>query len=224
MRPAHPVCLQQSRVPHVAFNMRNASMGTTADQNHPKCSCPVGSAGCRLGRSPLGKAAVQRGGDRSRRFRVANRERPRPLLCCVRSRSGDGLHHGEHLSTTKEDRQFARIVSSRGHLHAELSAPKPGDDEPLRHVVLARCSVRAEPREHWHVLPAHSRSYRNAGRVAHHRSANALRDWPRPEPTATVAVEMSLPSGKNGRVDDDVFIAVQGEKLVSEPRVYQAAE
>jgi hypothetical protein len=37
-------------------------------------------------------------------------------------------------------------------------------------------------------------------------------------------VEMSLPSGKNGRVDDDVFIAVQGEKLVSEPRVYQAAE
>src|SRR5215510_8276287 len=58
-------------------------------QNCPKCSCPGESACCRLGRSPLGEAAVQGGADRSRRFRAANRRRPRPLLCCLRARSGN---------------------------------------------------------------------------------------------------------------------------------------
>src|SRR5262249_50718878 len=79
-------------------------------QNRPKCSCPGESACCRLGRSPLGEAAVQGGADRSRRFRAANRRRPRPLLCCLRARSGNGLHRGRAPGDTKGAGQFARTV------------------------------------------------------------------------------------------------------------------
>jgi hypothetical protein len=63
----------------------------------------------------------------------------------------------EHLAMMKEARQFARIVGeAEGHLLAELSADQPGDDEPLRHVVVVRYSVRAEPGDYRHVFPAHS--------------------------------------------------------------------
>jgi len=126
MRPAHPVCLQQSCVPHVAFNMRNASMGTTADSITRNVAAqsraPVGDlAAHRSARQLFKEAEIHRDGFE---WRIAN-----------------GL-----------DPCFA--VYAHAQAMVSITAEQPGN---------------------------------------------------------------------NGRVDDDVFIAIQGEMLVSDPPVYQAA-
>jgi hypothetical protein len=130
----------------------------------------------------------------------------------------------EHQSTTKAARQFARIVSKAEDSYMP-SYP------PLSPVTTSHFAM-------WSLFDVRFRQSRETIGTCFLRIAE-LTEMPvelrttgpqRPRVIGRglnrrlpLPAEMSLPSGNNGRVDDDAFIANQGEMLVSGPRVYQAA-
>src|SRR5262245_18826588 len=109
-RPAHPVCLQQSRVPHVAFNMRNAAMGTTADRIARNVAAQartpvVDLAAHRSARQLFKEAEIDRDGFEQRIAGGLD-----PCFAVYAHAQAMVSIAAEHLAMMKEARQFARIV------------------------------------------------------------------------------------------------------------------